>query len=244
MSSTATRPATATRSATAAIPASVAPEPVTTPSPLEIDLRPAPESRPTARRWMTADHPPAAQPATQPTANQPTANQPTLIDALHELLDEAAAPRPRGVRVHPDGVPGAIPPAPDLPEPTGWAAVLGMAIGQALIGARPVGQLQSWLDPAVLADLHRTVRGARRPDPRTVRSRPGPVTATAQVRVVSVRAQCPTPTAVETTIHLRLGGRSICLGARLEAHGRRWVCTDLAPGAAVLSALPYVRDTA
>ena len=130
-------------------------------------------------------------------------------------------------------------PAPGLPEPAGWAAVLGLAVGQVLVGARPVGQLETWLDANVQADLRCTIR-------RLGRTRGGSPAAL-PVRVVSVRVQCPTPMSVEAAMFVRVGAGSLVLAARLEAYGQRWLCTALArPEAAAdpVSGLQPARDTA
>lgn len=202
-------------------------------------LRPVPESRPTARRWgPTVDR------------DRSGPDQPSLFDAL-DVLDvpgvpdrpdgHPSAPRPRGVRILPEAGPGSIPPAPGLPDPGAWSAALGLAVGQAIVGVRPAGQLQSWLDVAVLADLRCAIRQRLRSRGRA------PAGRSPRVRVASVRTQCPTPDVVEAAIHVRIGARSLALGARLEAVGSRWLCTALAgpaTGTAEISGLPIVRDTA
>ncbi len=208
-------------------------------------LRPVVDSRPPARRWVPTDGagPDGAH------QGEVAAAQPSLLEFAADVLDQAGnPPRPRGVRVHAGTGRGSPRPAAGLPEPAGWSAVLGLAIGQAIVGARPVGQLESWLTAPLLADLRCAVRQPHRGRPRPVGSGPsGPAVA-----VASVRTQCLTPTSVETTIHLRVGPDPMVLGARLEATGRRWLCTELVrlpvpgPSRAVprVSALRPARDTA
>ena len=188
---------------------------------LDTQLRPAPDSRPPAQHWFAADLPDPRSAAT---------SEPTLLDALREMIDDAATPpRPRGVRVHTDLGPGSIQPAPGLPEPTRWAAVLALGIAQALAGVRPVSQLQSWMTVVVLADLRcairvrARIRGAQAQP--TTSAEPSP--AAALINVVSVRTQCPTSTVVEATVHLRRGPDPVVLAVRLVAHGQRWLCTEL-----------------
>lgn len=188
---------------------------------LDAQLRPAPDRRPPAQHWFAADLPDPMSAATR---------EPTLLDALREMIDDAAAPpRPRGVRVHPDLGPGSIRPAPGLPEPTRWAAVLALGIAQALAGVRPVSQLQSWMTPVVLADLRCAIRVRSRV--RGAQTQPTtstePPLAAVPITVVSVRSQCPTPTVVEATVHLRRGPDRVVLAVRLVAHGQRWLCTEL-----------------
>jgi hypothetical protein len=177
---------------------------------VQVLLRPVVESRPPAHRFGDAG----------PTGIDDSSGwQPSLLDvAPQPPAPTAGPPRPRGARIHIDTSPGAVFPADGLPDPAGWAALLGLGIAQALTGTRPISQLDTWLDPVVLADL----RYAARLSPR--RSAAG----RESVRVQSVRVQCPTPTSVEATVHLRVGTGSIILGARMEADGRRWVCTALA----------------
>lgn len=177
---------------------------------LPVLLRPVVESRPPAHRF--GDPGPID-------IDDSSGRQPSLLDVPPEPpAPTAGPPRPRGARIHIDTGPGSVFPASGLPDPAGWAALLGLGIAQALIGSRPISQLETWLDPAVLADLRYAVRLSRR------RSAPG----NESVRVQSVRVQCPTPTSVEATVHLRVGNRSMALGERLEADGRRWICTALA----------------
>ncbi len=195
-------------------------------------LRTVPESRPPAQRWG------ASGTAVGETASG--RDQPSLLDALQELLDDATAPpRPRGVRVHADTGPGSLRPALGLPDPAGWAAVLGLAVGQALVGARPVRQLETWLAASVLADLRCALH-------RLARTRAGGPAAAPPVRVVSVRVQCPTAISVEAAMVVRVGLGSMVLAVRLEAYGQRWLCTALArpeaPG--LVTGLRPARDTA
>lgn len=199
----------------------------------DVVLRPVPESRPPAQCF-------GAPGRTAPARTEATSAQPSLLDAFRDFPeDPKGPPSPRGVAIRRDLSPGSLRPVGHLPEPAGWAAMLGLAIGQAVLGVRPLSQLQTWLSVAVLADLRCRARQQARQNPKPAHGVAPPV------RVVSVRIQCPTPRTVEATVHLRIGPGSLALGVRLQAVGQRWLCTALArPQPRFLSALPAFRDTA
>lgn len=172
------------------------------------------DSRPPALTWVSAAPPLGSA--------GPLGRQPSLLD---EDAAPAAAPRPDGGRyVLMEGC-GSPAPAPGLPDPAQWSAVLALAIGQVLTGIRPVSQLDRWLNDRVLADVRCAVRQRQRAEDRAaggVSTRKAP-----RVSVASIRAQCPTPTVVETAAHLRIGARSVAVAFRLEACGGRWLGTAL-----------------
>ncbi len=188
-------------------------------APVAIWIRTGVDSRPRAHRW-------------QPGAliDRVGWAQPSLLDG--DLLDSdllesglsAPPPRPTGVRFWSDGA-GTLRPAPGLPDPAEWTAVLALAVAQALHGLRPAGQLERWLSEPVLVDLRRLIRLRQR---RYAAGRRA--SRTPPIRVASVRAQCPTPNVVEATAHVRVAGRSLAVAARLESLGDRWLCVALELG--------------
>lgn len=169
-------------------------------------------------RLLTESRPAAASFAPAPARS---VAQPMLPVGLAE---NGAVPDTSGVRRALVSPPGAVRPDGRLRDPREWAALLAVAVLQALSGERPVNQLERWLDEEVLAAVGFAARSrarARQADQdRTAR----------QASVVSVRVQCPTPAAAEVAAHLRLGRRSVAMALRLEAFGNRWLCTALELG--------------
>jgi Family of unknown function (DUF6459) len=182
-------------------------------------IRTAVDSRPPALSWLPLDQ--AELPA-------PGLGQPSLLD------DDPGAtlrPQPTGHRYLLGAGPGALAPAAGLPDPAQWTAVLALAIGQTLSGSRPAGQLERWLDEPVLADIRCLLHARRRL--RRLRTATEDARSSARIpaiSVASVHAQCPTPTVVEASAHLRLGPRSLAVALRLEAYGDRWLGTHLELG--------------
>ncbi|HEY9293163.1 MAG TPA: Rv3235 family protein [Microlunatus sp.] len=109
---------------------------------------------------------------------------------------------------------------PGLPDPGDWCVRLGAALLETVQGLRPVTQLNRWLDPIALADL--TVHIRRRPAMRPVLHSVHVSRAEAEVvEAVTVFGWSPAHSA-------RAGASSTAaLAFRLEARGRRWMCTRL-----------------
>lgn len=183
-------------------------------SPVAIWIRTGVDSRPPAHRWR-----PGAL------VERIGWAQPSLLDS--DLMEGDLAsppPRPTGVRYR-SGGPGMFRPAPGLPDPAEWAALLALAVAQALHGLRPVGQLERWTTEQVLADLRGLIRRRQRRHAASHRE-----SRTPPIMVASVRAQCPTPYVVEAAAHVRVAGHSLAVAARLESLGDRWQCVALELG--------------
>jgi hypothetical protein len=187
-------------------------------------LRPAPESRPPAYRWLEpVDRRSAPDGAAPP--------GPSLFD-LPELTStvvtdpvQLAAHRIRLVEL-----PGGVRPRKDLPDPVVWCRTLAPGLVEVLQRRRPIGQLARWLDDPVLGALTVSLR---------LRQRFGaPLPAAGQVH--TIRVQCPAPESVEASVHVRLPRRSAALAFRLVAGpGARWLCTAVDLGdATLLGSLP------
>ena len=186
-------------------------------SPVAIRIRTGVESRPPAHRWR-----PGAL------VERVEWTQPSLLDG--DLPDgdlTAPPPRPTGV-CYRSGGPGRLRPAPGLPDPAEWTALLALAVAQALHGLRPVGQLDRWMTEQLLADLRGLMRRRQRRHAAGRRK-----SRTPPIRVASVRAQCPTPYVVEASAHVRVTGHSLAVAARLESLGDRWLCVALELGPAL-----------
>jgi hypothetical protein len=164
------------------------------------------ESRPPAASWRPA------------VAGRP--GQPMLPGAPGGAPETAEV---RRLLVTPPGAPAW---EPQLRDPREWAAVLAVAVLQALHGQRPVQQLERWLDSDVLGAVGFAVRSRARDAGRGEHE----VRAAPQAAVRSVRVQCPTSRAAEVSVHLHLGRRSLAMALRLEAYGDRWLCTALELG--------------
>jgi hypothetical protein len=175
------------------------------------------DSRPPARSWLPA--------LITGVPDRPPLGQPSLLD---DEPDSAPRPSPQGIRYQLCGGPGSLTPAAGLPDPAHWSAVLALALAQTLSGIRPAGQLERWLDDAVLADVRCILRSRQRSRARAEDRGSWPKVPA--IKVASVRAQCPTPTAVESAAHLRVGSSSLALALRLEACGDRWLATALELG--------------
>lgn len=115
---------------------------------------------------------------------------------------------------------GTVAPRSGLPDASAWAGSLALALFEALLAQRPVGQLSRWVDDVVLAELsyrqRRVVTGGRR--------------SQVSAKVRSVRAQHPHPEVAEVTATVAVGRRVLALALRLEALGDRWLCTALEVG--------------
>jgi hypothetical protein len=176
-------------------------------------------SRTPSIHWLIDSRPPSltwARPA------WPQPNQPPL-DLVHHEPDhtETAAPNHRGVRATTIKARWAVRPRPGLPDAQAWSTTLALAIIQALLGQRPVAQLNRWVADEVLAAISMSRR-------RTMRVR-GQIAIPSALR--SVRVQHPSREVAEVAAHVVIGKRSAAMAFRLEALGDRWLCTALELGA-------------
>jgi hypothetical protein len=166
------------------------------------------ESRPHGLTWS------------RPARQQP--NQPALDLFDHELdYAEIAAPSHEGVRATTVKARWTARPRPGLPNAEEWSATLALAIIQALLGQRPVAQLNRWVADEVLAAISMHQR-------RSIKA-PGRIAIPAALR--SVRVQHPGREVAEVAAHMVIGRRSAAMAFRLEALGDRWLCTALELGA-------------
>lgn len=136
-----------------------------------------------------------------------------LRDPRHDDVDTVVG----GRRGRPRGV---MAPRPGLPNASAWGRSLALALMEALLAQRPVGQLSRWVDEVVLVELtyrqRRVVTGGRR--------------SAVSAKVLSLRVQHPHPEATELTATMAVGPRVLALAFRLEALGDRWLCTALEVG--------------
>lgn len=167
-------------------------------------VRPLVESRPPAVSWR-----PAATPPVPP-------DQPALDLSEPEAVD-LALPRDPGGRATLVRAPWTVPPRPGLPSASEWSSSLVVAVIQALLGQRPIAQLNRWLAEDVLSAVGRQQRLRRS----------GPVQKVVRVALHSVRVQHPQAEVAEVSAHVSVGTQGMPLALRLEALGNRWVCTAL-----------------
>jgi hypothetical protein len=167
-------------------------------------VRPLVESRPPAVSW---DAPPA--PSVPP-------DQPTL-DLSEPAAVGLAAPGEVGGRVKVVRARWTASPRAGLPDAGEWGGALVVAAVQALLGQRPVAQLNRWLSDEVLSGVVRRLRQHRTTPHRRV----------VGVRLGSVRAQHPQPDVAEVAARVLVGGSTTAVALRLEALGDRWLCTAL-----------------
>jgi hypothetical protein len=176
-------------------------------------------SRTFSVQWLIESRPPSLS-WSRP--SPPQSNQPPLDFTDHEPDHvENAAPNHRGVRATTVKARWAARPRPGLPNAEQWSATLALAIIQALVGQRPVAQLNRWIADEVLAAISIHQR-------RYLREHARIAVATA---VRSVRVQHPDPAVAEVAAHIVIGKRSRAMAFRLEALGDRWLCTALELGA-------------
>jgi Family of unknown function (DUF6459) len=176
-------------------------------------------SRTSSVQWLIESRPPSltwARPSPQQ-SNQPPLD---LIDHEFDHADNTAANR-GGVRVSTVKARWAARPRPGLPDAQEWSTTLALAVIQALVGQRPVSQLNRWLVDEVLAAISTYQRRGMREH--------GRVALPTALR--SVRVQHPGPEVAEVSVHLVIGKRSAAMAFRLEALGDRWLCTALELGA-------------
>jgi hypothetical protein len=170
-------------------------------------------------QWLIESRPPGIT-WSRPAPAEP--NQPPLDLADHEDdHPEIAAVNDRGIRVSTVKAGWAAQPRPGLPDAQQWSTTLALAIIQAMLGQRPVAQLNRWIVDEVLAGISMYQR-------RSIRVH-GRVAVPVSLR--SVRVQHPRREVAEVAAHAMIGKRSAAMAFRLEALGDRWLCTALELGA-------------
>jgi Family of unknown function (DUF6459) len=170
-------------------------------------------------QWLIESRPPSltwARPSPQQ-SNQPPLD---LIDHEFDRADDTAANH-RGVQVSTVKARWAARPRPGLPDAQEWSTTLALAVIQAMVGRRPIAQLNRWVAEEVLVaiSIHQ----------RRSLSLHGRIAVPTALR--SVRVQHPDPEVAEVSAHLVIGKRSAAMAFRLEALGDRWLCTALDLGA-------------
>ena len=110
-----------------------------------------------------------------------------------------------------------------LPDAQEWSTTLALAVIQALLGQRPVSQLNRWVVDEVLVAIGMYQRRSL--------ALHGRIAVPRQLR--SVRIQHPDPEVAEVSAHVAIGKRSAAMAFRLEALGDRWLCTALELGARI-----------
>ena len=176
-------------------------------------------SGPSSVQWLVESRPPSLT-WTRPAPPQP--NQPPLD--LHEPEQDnapIAAPNDRGIRVSTVKARWAARPRPGLPNASDWSTMLALAIIQAMLGQRPVAQLNRWMADDVLAAITMYRRRNLRQHGRIA----------IPIALRSVRVQHPDVAVAEVAAHLVIGKQSAAMAFRLEAFGNRWLCTALELGA-------------
>lgn len=111
-------------------------------------------------------------------------------------------------------------PRPGLPDAQEWSTTLALAVIQALVGQRPVSQLNRWVVEEVLAAISISQRRSLSLHGRTA----------VPTVLRSLRVQHPDPEVAEVSAHVAIGKRSAAMAFRLEALGDRWLCTALELG--------------
>ena len=167
-------------------------------------VRPLVESRPPGSGWRS------------PEAVLLATNQPPL-DLVAPAEVDLAPPTGREVVTTVVRTSWAIRPRRDLPDAGEWAAVLALAVVQALLAQRPIAQLNRWLADDVLSIVSLQQRRRQLESGRAVRP----------VAVRSVRVQHPAAEVAEASAHVTIGVRHGALAFRLDALGERWLCTAL-----------------
>ncbi|HZA72397.1 MAG TPA: Rv3235 family protein [Propionibacteriaceae bacterium] len=171
---------------------------------LALRVRPLVESRPPAVSWRPA--PLLSVPPDQP-----------ALDLTEAAAVDLAPPREPGVRAAVLRARWTVRPRPGLPDAGQWSGSLVVAVIQALLAQRPIGQLNRWLADDVLCVVSRQQRQHRSAPSRTV----------IPVGLCSVRVQHPHEEVAEVAARVAVGGSTIAVALRLEALGDRWLCTAL-----------------
>jgi hypothetical protein len=169
-----------------------------------LHVRPLVESRPPARSWQPP--PLVSVPPDQPALDL---SEPSEVDRV--------GPHGPGVRVTVVQARWTARPRLGLPDAGEWSASLVVAVVQALLGQRPIAQLNRWLADDVLAAVSRQQRRHRSNPPRSV----------VRVGLGSVRVQHPHPEVAEVSARLAVGPMTTAVALRLEALGNRWLCAAL-----------------
>ncbi|HMG30973.1 MAG TPA: Rv3235 family protein [Jiangellaceae bacterium] len=176
-------------------------------------------SRTSSVQWLIESRPPGL---VWSRSTPPQPNQPPLDLTDQEANDaEVAAPDNRGVRVSMVKAAWAAKQRSGLPDAREWSTTLALALTQALLGQRPVAQLNRWVVDEVLVAVSMYQRRSL--------AQHGRIAIPTAVR--SVRVQHPDPTVAEVAAHVAIGKRSAAMAFRLEALGDRWLCTALELGA-------------
>ncbi len=109
----------------------------------------------------------------------------------------------------------------DRAELDAFAHRFANAVVEVVGGDRGPSQLLRWTTEGVYADLQRRCALLARTTPGDRRVR----RLRSQVR--SVHVFCPSSEAAEISVHVRQGGRSRAIAARIELVEGRWCCTAL-----------------
>ena len=113
----------------------------------------------------------------------------------------------------------------DLPDPTRWAARIGLALLEVMTGARPPTQVVRWTTPEVYAVLaRRSARVSRRmAEGRTPRER-------ARIVIQRVRVCEPADGVAEAALVVRHGPRVRAVAIRLVGQDGKWRVSALQVG--------------
>lgn len=180
-------------------PANQSPNAIERLSPREVIAHPLPRIRQASDRWRHL--------SVSGDFKVEEATEPSLV----------AQRMPRRVYAHYGPYPD--PANPPLPDAQAWSAALAQAIVEALMGLRPVSQLQRWVTRDFLALLERRSslndRLAGRPQP------------TYHPQVLSTRVCELSTDVVETTHVVRHKGRVRAVALRMEGFRRQWLATAI-----------------
>jgi Family of unknown function (DUF6459) len=176
-------------------------------------------SRTSCVRWLMESRPPGLT-WSRPSALQPDQPPLDLTDREPDVAEDTA-PNDRGVRVSLVKAAWLAKQRPGLPDAREWSTTLALALIQALLGQRPVAQLNRWAVDEVLVAISMYQRRSL--------ALHGRIVIPAAVR--STRVQHPDPGVAEVAAHVAIGKRSAAMAFRLEAIGDRWLCTALELGA-------------
>lgn len=176
-------------------------------------------SRPSCVQWLIESRPPGIT-WSRPAPLQ--SNQPPLdfADPGPDHPEAIVLPNDRGVRVSTVKARWAARQRAGLPDAREWSTALALAVIEALLGQRPVAQLNRWVTEEVLVAIGFHQRRSL--------SLHGRIAIPTALR--SVRVQHPDPEVAEVSAHLVIGKRSAAMAFRLEALGDRWLCTALELG--------------